>query len=378
MNYHKKIITLSSLIAILSITLILGLFFLPHGIFARRVREVVNNFDQNQITKIEIVARRNSNTEGVIDDESNTITLVADNTRDLTNNGTESAEWHYLLGDIHIPAQQVRIQNLIEGVGALQRYRTITSNPAVYDELGFGVGHFAHMRLYNQQGELIVDIMQGNTDPQRGVYAKLHDDDNIYLISDDIVFYLEQSAGYWQHTSLFPDDISLGDVISIAVIADDVIFGEDEDSINAEYRLVRAFTDDNTAAEWQIENDDKSVILDNAQVDSLVSAALGLQADSFSALSAEQINISDNFSIRIDIELDNQDVYTIKAAMDIQRSARYFLTIEGAQALRTENGDNYLYNANEFSLRPIVKPLSALLPPPLSTEESINSPDTPQ
>ena len=377
MNYHKKIITLSSLIAILSITLILGLFFLPHGPFARRVREVATNFDQSQITKIEIMTRRNSDADGVIVDESETITLVTTNASDATDNGTESAEWHYLLGNTRIPAQAIRVQNLLEGIGALQRYRTITSNPALYDELGFGIGYAAHIRLYNQQDEVTVDIMQGNTDPQRGVYARLHGDDSVYLISDDIVFYLEQSAGYWQHTSLFPDSVGVEDVISVAVVANNIIFGENENSIDAEYRLLRVRAGDNAPPEWQIENDE-SVVLDNAQVDSLVLAALGLQADSFSALSAEQVNIDDNHNVRIDIELDTQDVYTIKAAQDIQQSARYFLTIEGAQALRTENGGNYLYNANEFSLRPIVKPLSALLPPPLSAEESRNSADTPQ
>jgi len=249
----------------------------------------------------------------------------------------------------------------------LERYRIVTSNSDLYSELGFNDQQSSRLLLYNRNDEVIVDIEQGAIDQQRGVYARLADDENVYLISDEIVFQLEQRAGYWQQGNLFPAGLVSQNVIAFSLIASGIPLGNDGEEIRADYTLIRTAPTGNEFPAWQV-NESPEIAVDQAEIDTLLSSLLILEADSFSALSASEVGINDASDARIEITLDDESRYTIAIIDNPLEAALYYLTIKGPRAATRADGSDYLYNVNEFSIRPLIKALPDLFPPPQEDE----------
>ena len=370
MTYRSKILTLCALIGFFSIIFVLGIFLLPHGPYARRDRAAVKNFDPDQVHRIEIeVPVGNSAAIAGGEGRGRDIVLVTAETAGAQGAAVAEGDWHYLLGNEYVPVRDDRVETLLDSVSQLQRYRSVTSNVDLHSELGVTADRTANVRLYDAQSQPILDLAQGNLDQQRGVYVRFDNSDTVDLISSELIFYLEQQPGYWQQTDLFPADIQVSDVTSITVSVDNITLGIDEQPISAQYRLVRTFSADSGGSLWQISGSETTT-LDQLQVDNLASAILILEADSFTADRAEQIDFTADVRARIIIELSNGALYFIDIAERDIESGSYILRIDGPQVLTRADGSDYLYHVNNFSLRPLIKTLPSLFPP--SEEEAVD------
>lgn len=183
MNYRTKLLALGLSAAALSITLVLGVFLLPHGPYARRSRTVLMGFESAAVQRIEITRAPDSVLSG---DAQFTLSRVVGVSTDALGSddgdderGDEDTQWRYMLEDELVPVRGDRIESFLDSLAMLERYRSVTSNTDLYDDLGFkaggedGVG--GAVRLYDAQDQLLVDLTQGTTDVQRGVYARLYE-----------------------------------------------------------------------------------------------------------------------------------------------------------------------------------------------------------
>lgn len=190
------------------------------------------------------------------------------------------------------------------------------------------------------------------------------------LISSELVFYLEQQPGYWQQTQIFPAELLVDDVASLS-LAVDAIQLSSEEAVSAQYQLERvASTDaDGAPEEWRVVGSSETA-LDQLQVETLISSILIIQADSFSARRAREIDFSALTEARISVALRNGTQYSLAVVSEQQQGPNaYLLRAAGPDVLTRSDGSDHLYNVNSFSLRPLIQPLSELLPPQTQSAE---------
>lgn len=364
MNYRTKIITLSSFIVLFSVTFVLGLFLLPHGPFASRDRTVVPEFDSTAVSKIEIQLAPADSALG--DDrapQDGRIVLIKTGGDAVDATDATDAQWQHAVGGKALPARSQNVETLLQNVGELIRYRTVANTTALHAELGVEEGSGARLRLYDDRDTVLVDIIQGNIDERRGVYARLNQSDTVELIGSELVFYLEQQSGYWQQTMLFASDVQVSDVSSVAIFADAVEISPDEAAITADYRLVRTASNAQGIAEWQVAGSEDTA-LDQLQVDNVALAILSLEADSFSEIEADEIDFDSRVQMRVSVELSDGTQHLLEIAEDAAaKPGAYLLRTFGPRLLAAPDGSAYVYHINSFSLRPFIRPLDALFPP---------------
>lgn len=358
MKYRLKVTILGSFVAFFALSLTLGIFLLPRGPYAQRDRSLLDNFAPTAVYRFDIIL----SPDDVFGTEARfTLARLADGEGAPADD--DEGQWRYVFGNELLPVRDERITSFLQEFPNIQLYRTVTSNTDLYRELGFSeVGR--RVMLYDANDTLILDIMLGAVDQQRGVYARVDQSETVYLISSELVFYLEQQAGYWQQTEIFPRTFSAQDISSINTDANGILLGAEGEPISDSYQLARvAATVQGVEGQlWQVAGRPE-VALDQMQVDNLAMAILALQADSFYTGGA-RVDFS-AADARISFTFSDGTRYAIEI-VSVQNS--YVFRAIGREIERRSNGDAYLYNANSFSLRPLIQPLSALFPPPLEAE----------
>lgn len=366
-----------------ALTLILGIFLLPYGPYARRSRAFLRGFDSAAVSRIEIQLSSANTFDG--DGRISLIRSMTDERATLAEGegeGGGGTQWSYLLAGELLPVRSGRVESLLESFPALQRYRTVTTNADLYSELGVGgeSGVGGRVLLYDENDRLLVDILQGSVDQQRGVYARFNQGETVELISTELVFYLEQQPGHWQQTQVFPTGLTVSDIAGITVRADQILLDAEGDggAITAEYQLQRttAVGQDGGAMLWQVVGQPE-IALDQLQVENLASAILVLQADSFSPQRESEVDFA---SADARVSFASQaggGRYVLEIVADQEAGGggpnAYLFRATGPGVAIRPDGNAYLYNANSFSLRPLIQPFSTLLPPPTEAEFEADS-----
>lgn len=374
MTNRLKVTILGSFVAFFALTFVLGIFLLPYGPYARRNRPLLRGFDSAVVSRIEIQLSPADTFSG--DGRISLVRIPTDRAA-LAETEDDGGQWGYLLAGDLFPVRSNRIESLLRIFPDLQRYRTVTANPDLYSELGLGGDESragGQVSLYDENDRLLVDILQGSTDQQRGVYARLNQSDTVELISSELVFYLEQQSGYWQQTQVFSTALAVSDVVGISINANGILLSTEEEAITDEYQLERATVagQDSGVTVWQVVGQSE-IALDQLQVENLASAILVLQADSFSPQRASEIDFS--AATRVSLALSDGTRYTLEVVVGQEDGGpnAYLFRVTGTESAAQPSSSDYLYNANSFSLRPLIQPLSALLPPPTEAELQADS-----
>ena len=350
MRYRTRLTAILVVEGFLLLILVGGLFFAPHSPLARRARPLIRNFDGNTVEMIEI-------TPLAADAPLQVRRIAADET--ITATAIES-EWGFIVGDNILPADDANITALLDAVGDTRQVRFVTDNTDRFDELGLSADNVIRLALYDDEGESIADFAIGGTAPQNTRYLRRTDTDDVHAVSSGMIFYLEQDAGYWQHTRLLPDDISAPDVTAYSLVADVQLTGSDERLVDS-YRLYRQTTDQNTTEWVSVRPAERP--LDQSNIDNLINSTIGLEGASFAVDYRHDPDAIYDESATITIELATQQTYALRIFGNSDSAGEYYIQPVGDNAQVNVSGAPYYYLINDWALRPVIESFDDLYAP---------------
>lgn len=359
MRNNSKLLALIILNALFVTTLIVGAVFLPHGIVAQRSQPLIKKIDRNQITKITIQSRDQNNVDS-------DITLIKS---DTPSDALGVEQWLFLLENQTIASKSANVEVLLDTISSLQKIRAVSANAELFATLGIDAAQARVITLYDQNDIALHTLYFGNRDPQRGIYSRLNETDSVYLVKSDIGFYLEQGSGYWQRTALFPQELQGNDVVSLSVNAQ-IVLNSEEGAIDATYVLIRDTQANADAFDPWIVADTPEQALDQAKIENLVASLVNVQAEAFTALSAQASGISNVQNATIQFDMANGRSYALQVGPNVdQQSARFYAQAIGNGVQLNENSQPFVYTINDWALRPLLFAIEDLYPPPEEAQQ---------
>jgi hypothetical protein len=196
MKFKVKIIVLSSIFLVLVLTLILGTVFSPERRLRRLAdRPLIPEFDAEAITSLSIQK------------EDETILLEQ----------PDKGVWHLLLDGKRFPADQERVQNLLNALKNSNRGTSVSENPEEYEN--FQLGPKAAVFTVSTSPETPDHVIFfGKSGAGRNEsYIRYEGGDTVFLSDTSAGFYINQGSQYYSDLLMAPEELTAQDVQRISV-----------------------------------------------------------------------------------------------------------------------------------------------------------------
>lgn len=257
MEQKRKLLILSSVLALLVITFIIGLFFNAERKYNRNYAvQLFPNLTEEEVYGIELQS-----------DQDEKVVLTR-----------EKGEWKVIIEDKVYPGDEVKVENFLKEVIGLKTRRFVTENDARYEELGLGKQNKA-IRLFDGEGRLLEEILIGNSEGSEDEYIRSADSNKVYTVEPRLSFYTAQEDPYWSELLIFPESLKDEKIIRIDIQCENLKLEDDKPPVTADYTLI-SVTGENGNSGWRFGSEDERDPSPDAVL-SLINACTGLRGERF-------------------------------------------------------------------------------------------------
>ncbi len=329
LTIKKKVISLSIILAFLTVTYVLGIVFSPENVQNRKAQEpVFAILNKESVARIEII-------EG-------------DFPVELEKRGED---WVVLISSMAFPASESRIDSLLDLVIALKKSQVVSENPENWQNFEVSGENSKQLKLFNKTGQVIAHLHIGKSGlGSKGNYIRLDSSNEIIQSDRSLNFYINSEESFWSDLRLFPRDLTGEDIIRIT-IRSRISFSEHEEKLNGlDYTMVL----DNVSGieTWQVYGMDSSLFpLSPEKVDSIANTLAAFEGNEFIAdVVQDQAGLADPVA-EIEFTTIDDVSYTLQVGAHSQEKNQYFIKVAG---------QSYGYKAAAWRLEKILVPLETL------------------
>ncbi len=175
MEYRNKVITLSSVFAVLCVTAVLGIVFSQGAVSQREAEQpLLSGYDAAAATRVELA-------QGVVLEKT--------------------ASWSLSAGGKAYPAAAERIDTYLKSLAQLKRDRLVSSGA---DAQPFGLDQgYKTLRVLGAGGKVLADMQVGTVNDQGKVYVRLNGSTNIWETDSSFARSLSLDFNTWADLTLF-------------------------------------------------------------------------------------------------------------------------------------------------------------------------------
>ncbi|MCF7928583.1 MAG: DUF4340 domain-containing protein [Spirochaetales bacterium] len=254
MQTKKRLYISSGILAVLVLLYFLGVLFSPEAIRKRRNTPVMKDVNVSAAMKIEIGKPNDA------------IEIIR---------SSSSADWQVLLSGTPFPAEEDRIDRLLDSLVSLRPARQVTEKAEDLADFGLAEGGMRHIALFDQEGNTVSRIRFGNPDPTgAGKYATVEGKNEVFVTDSDLTSQVERPSSYWSDLDLFPEELNRDDVISYRLNADVSYSNEPGDDLFASFTLSKEETENGAAWKAQGQPDRK---LNNDRINTMVGSLTAMK-----------------------------------------------------------------------------------------------------
>ena len=341
MSYVKRHSVLALVLALTVVSYVAGLVLLPRPRSARN--DTTALLDRLRIDDVAAVELMNSAQLGA------------------TRLQRLDEGWGVEISGYLFPAAEARIDGFLSTLDELNIVRRVTSDEAALVDFELdtieGQSGGQSLALFDTDNMPLAQLILGKIDAAGDVFVRFSDESSVYLVPNDVQFYIDQDDTYWSSLGLFPSDLSGSEVSSIRVVANNFQIRSDQPLLQADYTLVRQASLDESG--WSVAGD-STIVLDSFNVDSLASALVAASGVAFAPDSSPSLNEP---AARIDFTLDDGREWQLAigdpAADD---ESRFFVRPFGDDLSGYDDGSSFSYYMSVWSLERMLQSLDALLP----------------
>ena len=314
MKFKNKIVTLSSIIAVLSLIYMLGVIFSSEKMSEKRSKELLFNQKlQDQVSMISI-----STEDGIAD---------------IVRKG---GNWFISIDSEEYPASESKIDNMVDSVFSLTRYQVIGDDSKYWKKFDLEDDKARTVTLKGENGKELLSLFVGKSGPaERGEYIRTSLSQEVFLTDASIQRYFLRDKNYWCNLRILPEEISSSDITAVSVISD--VSVKDK-----KYTGSIDLKKESTEGDYEWVNMDGGKVYDRNTADSLANNISALIGDRF-----VKDSITNN-EIRIEIETDNLG----RIIIDIQKK-------NDDEFLLRKRGDRFTYIISEYKVKRIIGSLES-------------------
>lgn len=324
----RKIIILSSVLAVLILVYILG------SIYTRSEKELkahvvalMTPFELQKAAALEI------NRSGKI----------------IRMDKGEDGSWLITGGEIVFPAADDKIERFFETLINTKTNRFVTGKKDLFTDFGLGNGKNYYLIL-DDEGGIVRRILLAEPEGTEGIgYIRLQPEEKIYEVDNDVFFYNNQDRNYWADLSILPEALSPDSIIRAGFEADLTV--DEEYSVRDRYTLVRTLEDEDET--WIILPENREA--DSSTAENILASIAGLTAEAFAVDQDPEGKGFEEPAVEISLETVTGYEYALIVGNPVpQQEERYYLKVSGIP---------YIYELNSWSIRRILRSKQDLLSP---------------
>ncbi|MFP4364553.1 MAG: DUF4340 domain-containing protein [Spirochaetia bacterium] len=325
MQFRIKLISLSSVLAVLVLTFVLGIAFSPEATrSAFQQREMFPNVEQDAV---------------------NTVTITGGEEGIHVSRADE--QWAITVDENPFPAKTTAVETFIDELLSLDRFRVVSRNSETWEQFEVTEEAATHIQVFDSADQALIDIYVGKEGNEgRGNYMRIAGSDTVYLAVGSFTYYLDRDQGYWSNLKIMPPVYTGNDVTSISVTADIDL----AEPLDAQYMFIRQENG------WVLEGNPDFTVRES-RLNNLANTSVGIEADAFVANTDPEITGLDNPSGSVEITLDDNSTYAILFGNRTDDDHFYVMREDG----------NYVYRMSMWKTMQLLRPLSEY--EPLESEE---------
>ena len=319
MKFRTKLIALGSLAAGLAASLILGTFFSYRGT-ERRSAEI----------PLMSALRTGTMREIAFYGAGGEILLRAGENRD----------WNIILDGRPFPAERGKVERFIEILDRSLISRPVTERRELWPVFEVQEENTRRIRLSGDAGMAVLILGKDGTDGS-GQYIRFTGEDGVLLVSEDFLYYAEQTPAYWSELRLFPRTVEGRNITSLAVRSG---------SSDPGYRLIRERGSD--GVRWAAEGSSARIRQDRA--DAMAVAVAGAAGTAFAAAPENVDTGLEAPGVEISFTTSDLKTYRILIGRPADAEHWYCAAVEGETRLP------YVYLYSSYGLSRMARTLGEL------------------
>jgi len=330
LTVKKKVISLSMILAFLTITYVLGIAFSPENVQNRKAGEpVFSILNKESVARIEII-------EGDLPTE-------------LEKRGED---WVVMISSMAFPALESRVDSLLDLVIALKKSQVVSANPENWQNFEVSGKNSKQLKLFDKTGQVIAHLHIGKSGlGSKGNYIRLESSNEVIQSDRSLDFYLNSEASFWSDLHLFARNLTGEDIIRIT-IRSRISFSEHEENLNGlDYTLV--LENVSGVETWQVHGMDSSLYpLSPEKVDSVANTLAAFEGNEFIVdLAQDQAGLAAPVA-EIEFTTIDDASYTLQVGTHLKEENQYYIKVAGQP---------YGYMAAAWRLEKILVPLETLV-----------------
>lgn len=330
LTVKKKVISLSIILTLLTVTYVLGIVFSPESVQNRKAQEpVFTILNKESVAMIEII-------EGGLP----------------TKLEKRGEDWVVLINSMAFPASESRIDSLLDLVIALKKSQVVSANPENWQNFEVSEKNSKQLKLFNSSEQVIAHLHIGKSGlGSKGNYIRLDSSNEVIKSDRSLDFYMNSEESFWSDLRLFPRDFTGEDIIRITVRSR-ISFSEREEKLNGlDYTLV--LENVSGVENWQVYGMDSSLYpLSPEKVDSVANTLAAFEGNEFiTDVVQDQAGLADPVA-EIEFTTIDDVSYTLQVGAHSQEENQYYIKVAGQP---------YGYMAAAWRLEKILVPLETLI-----------------
>jgi hypothetical protein len=306
-------ILLAAAAVLLLTSYLLGTLFSPNKAVSMRPKKLLPDIEYGDIKGVDF-----SNADYVLERKGKT------------------GEWEVLIDGEAFPADEVQVQSFIETIARLSYYSIAATGNANWENFGVDAQQGTAVSLFTEtQKQPGVTLVMGNAvQGSEHQYARISESENTYVV-EDISAYLGHSSGYWSDLAIFPESLSVQDIIAIEY---------------QEKRLERS-EGSQGQVQWILTDGNEEVIDKTKTVDRFIRSFIELSGEEFaSALERRNSGITSPTAV-IAIETAAGNSYELRIGSGNSQDRVFVRPAHKA----------YTYLVSEWRINTVLNPLQELL-----------------
>jgi len=259
LSFRRKVLILGAIIAVLTAAYVLGLVFSPARMGRREAETpLLPDFNRDQRDLAAAVE---------LSSEKGSLKLVK-----------KGESWVLPGGGREYPASRSMIDAFFNFLAEMKRTRVVTDNPEVWPDFGLSDEARRRIRLLDEAGNILTDIIVGKAAAGGGDdYVRFGDSNDVVLSNRSFNYYLNVGDKFWSYLRIFPDDLEGQSLMRISV--DSEVFFQDDSPGPLEYTIVLDAEQRNL---WRVAGQPQ-LSLDYVEVDLLANNLAHLEGTEFAA-----------------------------------------------------------------------------------------------
>jgi hypothetical protein len=315
MRYEKKVIVLSSSLAVLLLAWGAGMIFSPERVAARAESAKLIAGKSADIAAISI--------------KNGAVAI------ELAKSGSS---WAIVDGAAKLPAQSTRVSSFLDDLAAISRLRVVAKSKESWAGFQLDDAKAKRATLKNAAGKVVADIYLGGYGPTGSeVYLRKGGSDSSYLVETGLNSYLNASRSSWLDLRVL-GGLKETDLQSIALKSSIALDGKGKAPLKLDYSLRR----DGKA--WK----SGAAAIDAEAVSALLRSVIGLQGEDYVTSPPPEAFAA--IQARVGLELGNGMSQAIEVGA-LEGNERFYARVSGGASAAASP----VFTVSAYNLRSILK-----------------------